>query len=64
MKVILGSNNNLAEVFREVDTAIVRQNLKDFKITDDIIPEKIKKIIAKEHLPEIIINSFGKRLGV
>lgn len=64
MKVILGSNNSLAEVFREVDVTIVRQSLKDSKITDDTIPKKIKKIIDKKRLPEIIIDSFRTRLGV
>ena len=63
MKVILGDKNSLEEVFAEVESKTVRQKLEESKVTEDTIPGKIKKIIAKKHLPEIIINSFKKQIG-
>ena len=63
MKIILGEKKNLEEVFASIDTAEVKQILKESR-TDDKIPKKIKEIIAKEDLPERITKSFKKRLAM
>jgi len=62
MKIILGNKNSLEEVFAEVDSILVKQMLKEHSITDDKIPEKIKKIITRNNLPDIILSSFKQHL--
>lgn len=64
MKIILEDKNSLVQVFAGVEATTVRLSLEDSKNTDDTIPEKIKKIIAQQCLPEIIIKSFRNCLGV
>ena len=63
MKIILGEKKTLEEVFASIDTAEVKQILKESR-TDDKIPKKIKEIIAKEDLPERITKFFKKRLAM
>jgi len=63
MKIILGEKKSLEELFALIDTAEVKQIVKESR-TDDKIPQKIKEIIVKEDLPELIINSFKKRLAM
>ena len=63
MKIILGEKKTLEEVFASIDTAEVKRVVKESR-TDDKIPKKIKEIIVKEDLPELIMNSFKKRLAM
>ena len=60
----LGEKKTLQEVFALIDTAEVKQIVKKSRITDDKIPQKIKKIIVRKDLPERITNSFKKRLAI
>jgi hypothetical protein len=64
MKIILGEKKTLEEVFALIDTAEVSQRLKESRTTDDKIPQKIKALIVKKDLPELITNSFKKRLTI
>ncbi len=63
MKIILGEKKTPEEVFASIDTAEVKKILKESR-TDDKIPQKIKQIAVRKDLPELIINSFRKRLAM
>ncbi len=63
MKIILGDKNSLEEVFAQIESTTVGKMLKESQIRDDEIPARLKKIVAKKCLPDIIINSFRKRLS-
>ncbi len=63
MKILLGEKRSLEEVFASIDADEVKQRLKESR-TDDKIPQKLKEIILKEDLPELIMNSFKKRLAM
>ena len=62
MKIVLGGEKTLEEVFALVDSSDVRKKLKESAITDDQIPQKIREIIVKEDLPDLITNSFRNHL--
>ena len=64
MKIILGEKKTLEELFASIDTAEVKQILEKSRTIDDRIPQKIKEIILKKDLPELITNSFKKRLAM
>jgi hypothetical protein len=63
MKLILGQKETLEELFAEIESTTIRKMLKASQVRDDEIPGKLKKIVARQHLPDIIINSFRKRLS-
>jgi hypothetical protein len=63
MEIILGDKNSLEEVFAQIKSTTVRKMLKASQIADDDVPEKIKNIIVKKCLPDIIINAFRKHLS-
>lgn len=60
MKVILGGNATLEEAFAEIDSELIRKNMEEAKHSPNKIPEKIKKLIKKPNLPELL-SSFLKR---
>ena len=63
MKIILGEEKTLEEVFALIEASEVKQMLKESQVMNDKIPQKIKEIIVKKDLPERITNSFKDHIA-
>jgi hypothetical protein len=63
LKIILNGKTTLEERFAEIDAKIVRQELKKSEEYFGRIPAKIKVLIKKPNLPEMILNLFAKQLA-
>ena len=64
LDIILNGKANLQERFAEIDAKIVREELKKLQDNSDKIPTKIRSIIKKTQLPEILVNLFAKQLKI
>ena len=62
LKIILNGKTSLAKRFAEIDAKIVREELKKSQESLERIPAKIKALIKKPDLPEMIVNLFAKQL--
>jgi len=54
VRVILGGNATLEEAFAEIDSDLIRKNMKEATHSPDKIPDKIKTLIKKPNLPELL----------
>lgn len=61
LDIILGGKATLEERFAEIDAKIVREELKKSREDLDKIPSKLKGIIKKSHLPQILLQLFIKQ---
>ncbi|MCK5853419.1 hypothetical protein KAH27_10365 [bacterium] len=55
-KMILGDKKNLAEVFAEIDISEVRKKMKDHNLCNEKIPPKIKSLLNKNNLLDLLSN--------
>lgn len=62
VEILLNGKATLEERFAEIDIKIVRKELKKSQEDSERIPPKIKTIIKKTELPEIMVNFFAKQL--
>ena len=62
LKIILNGKATLEERFAEIDAKIVREELKKSEECLERIPAKIKVLIKKADLLEIMMNLFTKQL--
>ena len=62
LKIILNGKATLEERFAEIDAKTVRQEFKKSQEYFGKVPAKIKALIKKSHLPEMILNLFAKQL--
>ncbi|MCK4339955.1 MAG: hypothetical protein KAW87_08225 [Candidatus Cloacimonetes bacterium] len=62
LKIILNGKTTLEERFAEIDANMVRQELKKSQDYFGRIPAKIKVLIKKPNLPEMILNLFAEQL--
>lgn len=63
LKIILKGKATLAERFAEIDTKLVREEMKKTKEDSERIPAKIKAIIKEPDLPEIMKSLFARQLN-
>lgn len=63
LKIILNGKATLEERFAEIDANIVREELKKSQDYFGRVPAKIKILIKKPNLPEMMINLFAKQLA-
>lgn len=63
LKIILNGKATLEERFAEIDAKTVRQELKKTQEFFGRVPAKIKVLIKKPNLPEMILNLFAKELA-
>ena len=56
MKIILKNKESLTELFAEVDQELVRKRLKQYKVSLDKIPGKIKLLLKNKALTNILTN--------
>ena len=63
LKIILNGKTTLEERFAEIDANIVRKELKKSQDYFGRIPAKIKVLIKKPNLPEMILNLFAEQLA-
>ncbi len=61
LNIILNGNATLEERFAEIDTKIVREELRKSQEDSEKIPGKIRKIIKKPKLPEALVELFAKQ---
>lgn len=53
-KMIMRDKANLAEVFASIDVGMVRQRMKEQKISDEKIPSQIKNLLKQTNLPSLL----------
>ncbi|MCP4400465.1 MAG: hypothetical protein GY801_24570 [bacterium] len=58
MKILLCGRTNLAKRFAEIDSKLVRCELKKAKEKDGKIPSTVKKIIHSEKAMKSLLNAF------
>ena len=63
LKIILNGKATLEERFAEIDANMVRQELKKSQEYFGKVPAKIKVLIKKPNLPEMMLNLFAKQLA-
>lgn len=64
LEIILSGKATLEERFAEIDSKIVREEMKKSHEDSQKIPSEIKKIIKMPKLPEILGNLFEKQLNI
>lgn len=57
LRVILNGKSTLAERFKEIDSRLIRKNLKDWQSQEDSVPASMKKILKIEGLPKMLLDS-------
>ncbi len=60
-KIIIGENENLAEVFASVDVSIIRKKMNEHAVCNEKIPKKIKALLKEDELLGILTN-IGKKI--
>ena len=58
VKIILNGKATLEERFSEIDAKIVREQLKKSQECSEAIPAKLRDIIKKSNLPQIVMKLF------
>jgi hypothetical protein len=60
MKVILGNDHTLEEAFANIDSIIIRKEMKEAKQYPNKIPAPFKKLAKNDGLPKMISNMLKK----
>jgi hypothetical protein len=61
LKIILNGKATLEERFAEIDARYVREELKKSREHSEAIPAKLRKIIKKSDLPQIVMKLFARQ---
>jgi hypothetical protein len=64
LKIILNGKKTLEERFAEIDSKTVRKEMKKSQEDSEKVPSKIKAIIKKPELPEILVNLFASQMKI
>jgi len=64
LKIILNGKATLEERFAEIDSKIVREEMKKSQEESEKIPAKIKAIIKKSELPETLVKLFENQINL
>ena len=62
LNILLNGKTRLEELFAEIDAKIVREEMRKTQDDSEKIPTKIRRIIKKPQLPQIIVKLFTKHL--
>ena len=60
-KIILNGHSNLEELFSEMDAESVREELRNSQKYSERIPSKIRQIMKKTDLPQIVMAIFRRQ---
>lgn len=60
-EIIIGENENLAEVFSSIDVSTIRKKMNEHAICNEKIPKKIKALLKEDKLLGILTN-IGKSI--
>lgn len=63
LKIILNGKASLEELFSEINTKFVQEELRRSKEDSEIIPAKIRGIIKNSDLPQIVTTLFLRQVG-
>jgi hypothetical protein len=58
LNILLNGKTNLEELFAEIDSRIVREEMTKVQADSEKIPSKIRRIIKKPEFPQIIVDLF------
>ena len=62
LSILLNGKTRLEELFAEIDAKIVREEMRKTQDDSEKIPTKIRRIIKKPQLPQIIVKLFNNHL--
>ena len=62
LRIILNGKASLAELFSEIDTKIVQEELRKSQKDSEKIPAKIRGIIKNSDLPQIVTTLFLRQV--
>ena len=62
LNILLNGKTRLEELFAEIDAKIVREKMRKTQDDSERIPTKIRRIIKKPQLPQIIVKLFTHHL--
>ena len=62
LNIILNGKATLEERFAEIDSKIVRQEMKKARQNSEKVPPEIKALIKKPQFPEILVELFANQL--
>ncbi len=60
MTVILGDDHTLEEAFANIDSMIIREEMKEAKQYPNKIPAQFKELAKKDNLPKLLSNMLKK----
>jgi hypothetical protein len=63
MKILLKHNATLEELFAEIETTTIREELRKAKLYPEIIPAKIKCLIVMPDYPEKLVSMVEKAVA-
>ena len=63
LKIILNGKVSLEELFSEINTKIVQEELRKSQEDSEKIPAKIRGIIKNSDLPQIVATLFLRQVG-
>lgn len=61
LKIILNGKSSLAERFSEIDSNLIRKEMKDHQTREEKLPVAINKLIRIQGLPTLIVDSIGRQ---
>ena len=62
LQIILNGKATLEELFAEIDSKIVREEMKKARQDSEKVPPEIRAIIKKPELPEIMLELFANQM--
>lgn len=61
-EMIIGDKKNISEVFAEIDISEVRKKMKEHNLCNEKIPPKIKSLLSKNNLLDLLSNVVNLKI--